>query len=118
MSQRDCIKGAKMPDLLREWFSLEGVGLHGLVALGLGALGTILLAILLMRLIHSSYDPDERKTNEKQDEDRPDPRAAERRVEKECVSQCRARWSPYHYKKKTNTNIDRLLHLNKQKTNK
>src|SRR3546814_20838318 len=27
-------------------------------------------------------------------------RSAERRVGKECVSPCRYRWSPYHYKKK------------------
>src|SRR3546814_16472886 len=27
-------------------------------------------------------------------------RSEERRVEKECVSTCRSRWSPYHYKKK------------------
>src|SRR3546814_11825098 len=26
-------------------------------------------------------------------------RSEERRVGKECVSTCRARWSPYHYKK-------------------
>src|SRR3546814_18412760 len=36
----------------------------------------------------------------------PDPRAAERseerRVGKECVSTCRSRWSPYHYKQKQN----------------
>src|SRR3546814_20530407 len=30
--------------------------------------------------------------------DRP-PRSEERRVGKECVSTCRSRWSPYHYKK-------------------
>src|SRR3546814_13504414 len=30
-------------------------------------------------------------------------RSEERRVGKECVSTCRYRWSPYHYKKK-NTN--------------
>src|SRR3546814_12368413 len=29
-------------------------------------------------------------------------RSAERRVGKECVSTCRSRGSPYHYKKKTN----------------
>src|SRR3546814_12018624 len=29
-------------------------------------------------------------------------RSEERRVGKECVSTCRSRWSPYHYKK-TNT---------------
>src|SRR3546814_12077493 len=28
-------------------------------------------------------------------------RSEERRVGKECVSSCRSRWSPYHYKKKT-----------------
>src|SRR3546814_15552820 len=27
-------------------------------------------------------------------------RSEERRVGKECVSTCRSRWSPYHYKKK------------------
>src|SRR3546814_1748508 len=31
-------------------------------------------------------------------------RSEERRVGKECVSTCRSRWSPYHYKKKTNIN--------------
>src|SRR3546814_11619029 len=30
------------------------------------------------------------------------PRSEERRVGKECVSTCRSRWSPYHYKKKNN----------------
>src|SRR3546814_10748817 len=30
-------------------------------------------------------------------------RSEERRVEKECVSTCRSRWSPYHQKKKTKT---------------
>src|SRR3546814_12943315 len=30
----------------------------------------------------------------------PPPRSEERRVGKECVSTCRSRWSPYHYKKK------------------
>src|SRR3546814_15261510 len=29
-------------------------------------------------------------------------RSDERRVGKECVSTCRSRWSPYHYKKKQN----------------
>src|SRR3546814_18769928 len=33
-------------------------------------------------------------------------RSEERRVVKECVSTCRSRWSPYHYKKKqTHLNI-------------
>src|SRR3546814_13278777 len=30
-------------------------------------------------------------------------RTKERRVGKECVSTCRCRWSPYHYKKKKRT---------------
>src|SRR3546814_10499921 len=30
------------------------------------------------------------------------PRSEERRVGKACVSTCRSRWSPYHYKKKKN----------------
>src|SRR3546814_14620357 len=30
-------------------------------------------------------------------------RSEERRVGKECVSTCRSRWSPYHYKKKHST---------------
>src|SRR3546814_19426794 len=30
----------------------------------------------------------------------PGPRSEERRVGKECVSTCRSRWSPSHYKKK------------------
>src|SRR3546814_18292395 len=30
-------------------------------------------------------------------------RSEERRVGKECVSTCRSRWSPYHYKTKTET---------------
>src|SRR3546814_17559690 len=29
-------------------------------------------------------------------------RSEERRVGKECVSTCRSRWSPYHYKQKNN----------------
>src|SRR3546814_16607391 len=36
-------------------------------------------------------------------------RSEERRVGKECVSTCRSRWSPFHYKKKkTSTTIKRL----------
>src|SRR3546814_12093931 len=31
-------------------------------------------------------------------------RSEERRVGKECVSTCRSRWSPYHYKKKKKNN--------------
>src|SRR3546814_14714366 len=33
----------------------------------------------------------------------PAERSEERRVGKECVSTCRSRWSPYHYKKNNNT---------------
>src|SRR3546814_281053 len=33
-------------------------------------------------------------------------RSEERRVGKECVSTCRSRWSPYHYKKKTKNKLD------------
>src|SRR3546814_12492609 len=36
-------------------------------------------------------------------------RSEERRVGKECVSTCRSRWSPYHYKKKKQ--IHGLRHL-------
>src|SRR3546814_13009272 len=43
--------------------------------------------------------------------DRGEPRSEERRVGKECVSTCRSRWSPYHYKKnnqKTQASITKL----------
>src|SRR3546814_13079272 len=33
-------------------------------------------------------------------------RSEERRVGQECVSKCRSRWSPSHYKKKTKHNHD------------
>src|SRR3546814_13820280 len=36
-------------------------------------------------------------------------RSEERRVGKECVSTCRSRWSPYHYKKKNRRENVRLL---------
>src|SRR3546814_20999191 len=36
-------------------------------------------------------------------------RSEERRVGKECVSTCRSRWSPYHYKKK-NSKTDEMSH--------
>src|SRR3546814_11072008 len=35
-------------------------------------------------------------------------RSEERRVGKECVSTCRSRWSPYHYKKKNNEKLIEL----------
>src|SRR3546814_14903567 len=34
-------------------------------------------------------------------------RSEERRVGKECVSTCRSRWSPYHYKKKQENTYNR-----------
>src|SRR3546814_16135816 len=43
-----------------------------------------------------------------------------RRVGKECVSTCRSRWSPYHYKKKNTTTRakrDTLRHTPHQKHN-
>src|SRR3546814_17515768 len=40
-------------------------------------------------------------------------RTEERRVGKECVSTCRYRWSPYHYKQKVNDNIN--IHNNIKK---
>src|SRR3546814_19630964 len=36
-------------------------------------------------------------------------RSEERRVGKECVSTCRSRWSPYHYKKK-NKSLFKQIH--------
>src|SRR3546814_14330330 len=41
-------------------------------------------------------------------------RSEERRVGKECVSTCRSRWSPYHYKKKQmQSRPDSNRHLSK-----
>src|SRR3546814_19892651 len=37
-------------------------------------------------------------------------RSEERRVGKECVSTCRSRWSPYHYKKKQ-SKIKHIINL-------
>src|SRR3546814_15599209 len=37
-------------------------------------------------------------------------RSEERRVGKECVSTCRSRWSPYHYKK-NNEHTSKLVDL-------
>src|SRR3546814_14763330 len=39
---------------------------------------------------------------------RPD-RSEERRVGKECVSTCRSRWSPYHYKKNTEKELFEIM---------
>src|SRR3546814_15946250 len=36
-------------------------------------------------------------------------RSEERRVGKECVSTCRSRWSPYHYKKTNNDTTHKLI---------
>src|SRR3546814_17691024 len=36
-------------------------------------------------------------------------RSEERRVGKECVSTCRSRWSPYHYKKKNRTHLTQTI---------
>src|SRR3546814_11401442 len=38
-----------------------------------------------------------------------DERSEERRVGKECVSTCRSRWSPYHYKKKKQDIVERTI---------
>src|SRR3546814_20634604 len=38
-------------------------------------------------------------------------RSEERRVGKECVSTCRYRWSPYHYKKKQEKNLHGVTNL-------
>src|SRR3546814_11590618 len=43
------------------------------------------------------------------------PRSEERRVGKECVSTCRSRWSPVHYKKKTTKNTDQRKHKARQR---
>src|SRR3546814_12969923 len=39
-------------------------------------------------------------------------RSEERRVGKECVSTCRSRWSPYHYKKKKHLEINPKINNN------
>src|SRR3546814_11895315 len=45
-----------------------------------------------------------------------DARSEERRVGKECVSTCRSRWSPYHYKKKSHTQLCTTSHVDNRKT--
>src|SRR3546814_16824784 len=42
-------------------------------------------------------------------------RSEERRVGKECVSTCRSRWSPYHYKKKKKKKSVLMHYTNKHK---
>src|SRR3546814_15215630 len=43
-------------------------------------------------------------------------RSEERRVGKECVSTCRSRWSPYHYKKTNHAQTNKPLHTNRTNT--
>src|SRR3546814_10962176 len=44
-------------------------------------------------------------------------RSEERRVGKECVSTCRSRWSPYHYKKNNKQHeTGQYKHKNKYRT--
>src|SRR3546814_21201616 len=43
-------------------------------------------------------------------------RSEERRVGKECVSTCRSRWSPYHYKKKHKASITYINSLDSHLT--
>src|SRR3546814_12751018 len=46
-----------------------------------------------------------------------DDRSEERRVGKECVSTCRSRWSPSHYKKKGSDYIRQRAHVKRHKLN-
>src|SRR3546814_12675580 len=43
-------------------------------------------------------------------------RSEERRVGKECVSTCRSRWSPYHYKKKHSIILNHKEHKSQTHT--
>src|SRR3546814_14843986 len=43
-------------------------------------------------------------------------RSEERRVGKECVSPCRSRWSPYHYKKKKEITVVNRTKIEKSYT--
>src|SRR5213082_3757915 len=43
-------------------------------------------------------------------------RSEERRVGKECLTQCRSRWSPDQYKKKKKTKTDTNAHIYKSNT--
>src|SRR3546814_12135429 len=43
-------------------------------------------------------------------------RSEERRVGKECVSQCRSRWSPYHSTQKAQKNLDKTRRRTKKQT--
>src|SRR3546814_17829169 len=45
-----------------------------------------------------------------------DLRSEERRVGKACVSTCRSRWSPYHYKKKKIESLSYINIVNSTKT--
>src|SRR3546814_17177436 len=44
-------------------------------------------------------------------------RSEERRVGKECVSTCRSRWQPYHYKKKPQTIKDAAIAIHRHTNN-
>src|SRR3546814_16446407 len=44
----------------------------------------------------------------------PDARSEERRVGKECVSTCRSRWSPYHYKNKEKQHNSMIINQTKR----
>src|SRR3546814_21077208 len=49
-------------------------------------------------------------------EETPPGRSEERRVGKECVSTCRSRWSPYHYKTKNKAIIAMPIATKKRET--
>src|SRR3546814_13912796 len=59
------------------------------------------MMLRLTQEVFNPQDPDMSKTRSDVDESEAS-RSEERRVGKECVSTCRSRCSPYHYKKKTN----------------
>src|SRR3546814_16631871 len=80
-------------------------GQRGRVAVGVPAM----MPIILLKAHVKGYTkkdgryvkPHETKApGAKQKLKAPQLRSEERRVGKECVSTCRSRWSPYHYKKK------------------
>src|SRR3546814_13703317 len=66
------------------------------VAFGHGAAFSSAGAGAIMAITSAALWPDSRRARS----ERASLRSEERRVGKECVSTCRSRWSPYHYKKK------------------
>src|SRR3546814_20320291 len=80
---------ALVVNALGNWALLFG---HlGLPALGLhGSALSIIITSSVMLLAYIVVIQSDRRLR----------RSEERRVGKECVSTCRSRWSPYHYKKK------------------